>query len=90
MLPNLACLHTSRVLPNLACLQTSSERPACLHGHVCLCRPLSMLQTEAEAVAAQHELDKQEWQAEMGRQQEAHDKAMGEVQSCRQSAWHAA
>lgn len=49
-----------------------------------------MLQTEAEAVAAQHELDKQEWQAEMGRQQEAHDKAMGEVQSCRQSAWHAA
>ena len=37
-------------------------------------------------MAAQHELDKQEWQAEMGRQQEAHDKAMGEVRSCRHSA----
>ncbi|PRW51062.1 125 kDa kinesin-related -like [Chlorella sorokiniana] len=39
------------------------------------------LETEAEAVAAQHELDKQEWQAEMGRQQAAHDKAMGEVRA---------
>ncbi|KAI7844763.1 hypothetical protein COHA_001645 [Chlorella ohadii] len=39
------------------------------------------LETEAEAVAAQHDLDKQEWQAEMGRQQAAHDKAMGEVRT---------
>lgn len=42
-------------------------------------RAPTLTQTEAEAVAAQHDLDKQEWQAEMGRQQAAHDKAMGQV-----------
>ncbi len=48
---------------------------------MCGLLPCCVVQTEAEAVAAQHDLDKQEWQAEMGRQQAAHDKAMGEVRA---------
>ncbi|KAL4443980.1 hypothetical protein ABPG75_011717 [Micractinium tetrahymenae] len=39
------------------------------------------LEAEAEAVAAQHEQAKQDWQAEMAAQAAAHEKQMGEVRS---------
>lgn len=37
------------------------------------------LEAEAEALAAQHELAKQEWQAEMAAQAAAHDRQMAVV-----------
>lgn len=41
------------------------------------------LEAEAEAVGAQHELDKAEWEAETARQAVAHEKAIGEVGGAR-------
>jgi len=37
------------------------------------------LEAEAEAVAAQHELDKQEWSAQMAAQAAAHEKQLAAV-----------
>lgn len=42
------------------------------------------LEAEAEAVAAQHELDKQDWAAEMKRQAAVHEKELGAVCACQQ------
>lgn len=39
------------------------------------------LEAEAESVAAQHELAKQEWQAQMAAQAAAHEKQLGQVGS---------
>jgi hypothetical protein len=40
------------------------------------------LEAEAEAVAAQHELAREEWQQEMAAQQAAHELQLGQVRAC--------